>query len=240
MSTKLAIILAAGLAGTLASASNAAMIDLTIPNNSGTINGAVFFTNDDRATGTGVYIPFVRIQANETEHGYNTSGSPVPFDGKVGTWTHDLQISQLLTRMEDGVLYYDFRLDINQNLGSDHNLLSLDQVRIFTSPVGSQTTTNVSSLGTERYNMDAGGDSWVKLDYELQAGSGQGDMTMMIPVSYFAGASSDDYVYVYSVFGENYASNDGFEEWAIRGVVPTPGPLVVASIGALLIARRRR
>jgi hypothetical protein len=60
-------------------------------------------------------------------------------------------------------------------------------------------------------------------------------------VSVFAGAAPTDYVYLYSAFGANESSGAGFEEWAIRGVqIPAPGPVVVAGLGMLLIAKRRR
>src|SRR5262249_18509056 len=134
---------------------------------------------------------------------------------------------------------YEFWLDINQNNGNDSNLLSLDRVQIYTSTVASQTTTNVSSLGALRYNMDQGGDNAIKMDYNLAAGSGQGDIRMYIPVSYFLGSLPTDYLYLYSEFGEGFRSNDGYEEWAVNSAA-VPGPGGLAVLGIAVAARRRR
>ncbi|HYE63596.1 MAG TPA: hypothetical protein VD997_16515 [Phycisphaerales bacterium] len=225
----------------LAGAAEGAIIDLTTPNSSGMLNGAVFQHNTEQAAGTGIYEPFVRIRMNGFEEGYNTSNNDLPFDELAGIWTRDIQVQDLLTVERDGITYYDFRLDINESRGGTQSLLSLDEIQIYTSPIGSQNTTNVASLGTLRYDLDAGGDNWVKLEYELNAGSGVGDMTLLVPVTAFAGAAPSDYVYLYSAFGTNHSSSAGFEEWAIRGVpIPAPGPLVVASLGLVLITKRRR
>ncbi|MHC4329244.1 MAG: hypothetical protein ACYSWW_14110, partial [Planctomycetota bacterium] len=97
-------------------------------------------------------------------------------------------------------------------------------------------------LGTLIYDMDAGDDEWILLDYKLNHGSGSGDMLAYIPDSLFVGG---DYVYLYSRFGENHASNAGFEEWAIRigeplPVIPSPASIVLGSIGIGLVGWLRR
>jgi hypothetical protein len=228
----LAVLLAAGSA-------QGAIIDLTQPHSSGAVNGSIFESADFRPAGTGYIDSFVRVQANGVEQGYNTSGTPHPFDEKGGNFTRNLRLGDVGTVTVSGNTYYEFRLDINESNGGGKNLLSLDSVQIYTSPVGSQTTTNVSSLGALRYDLDAGGDSWIKMDYNLNSGSGQGDMAMLVPVSKFAGAAASDFVYLYSKFGVNYSADAGFEEWAVR-TIPAPGPVVVAGIGAMLMVGRRR
>ena len=232
---------AIGLAGA-AGLAQGAMIDLTTAGSSGVINGARFSTNEQQPTGTGVFNPFVRLQMNGFEQGYNTSGSSLPFDEKPGIWTHDLRLSEIGTTVVDGVEHYEFRLDINQSNGGPNRFLSLDKVQIYTSGIGSQTTTNVASLGTLRYDLDAGGDNWVKLDYSLGHGSGSGDMTMLVPVSNFSGADTDAFVYLYSAFGTHHSANAGFEEWAAKPatLIPTPGTIVCALFGAALLKRRQR
>jgi len=135
---------------------------------------------------------------------------------------------------------YEFRLDSNEENGASKSLISLDRLQIFTSAIGSQTTSDVASLGTQRYDMDFGGDNWVKIDSELNAGSGRGDMRVFVPVSFFAGSSPDDFVYLYSYFGTNYASGDGFEEWDAV-LVPSPGgALALGGVGVLTLVRRKR
>ena len=71
-------------------------------------------------------------------------------------------------------------LDVNEPGGSK-SLISLDQLQFYTSKVGSQTTSNVGSLGTLRYTFSSG-DS-VILDASRNHGSGSGDMYAYIPTS---------------------------------------------------------
>jgi hypothetical protein len=232
-----------------ASTGQATVVDLTTAHSSGFINGARFATADFQAAGTGVIDSFVRIQHNGTEQGYNTSGRPCAFDENTsGNYTRDLRLSEIpiVTIAGQSGSFYEFILDINQQ--NSNPLLSLDQVKIFTSTVGSQTTTNVTSLGSLRYNMDGvpAGDSTVELNYALANGSGQGDMVMDIPVSDFNGALPTDFVYLYSQFGQPNSTNDGFEEWAIRTnnpVNPVPLPAAagmgLAGLTGLVLVRRR-
>jgi len=208
--------LTAGAAG-----ARADIVDLT-QNQTGTLNGALFQRTDFRPTGTGVINSFVRLQTNNTvEQGYNTSGRPLPFDeNNSPNFTRNLTFGEVPTVNVNGTDYKAFLLDINQTGSSP--LLSLDQVKIFASGTGSQTTTNVNSLGTLRYDLDAGGDNFVKLDYSLNTGSGSGDMFMLVPVSAFGNTGANEFVYLFSRFGDNNANNAGFEEWAIVSPVPLP------------------
>jgi hypothetical protein len=237
------LLLFAGCSAALAAAplAGAAIIDLTQAGSSAMVGGATFATSDLHSTGTGVIEPFVRIQNNGFEQGYNTSASSVPFDEKPGQWTHDLRISDLVMREIGGVLTFEFILDINQVRSGNGRLLSLDAVQVYTSSTPSQNTTNVASLGTLHYDLDATEENHVLLDYMLNEGSGGGDMTLFLPIAWFSTATSDDYLYLYSAFGTHSAANAGFEEWALRRVeVPAPGPLSLFAAGVMLILRRSR
>ena len=196
----------------------AAVVDLTSGSGSGTINGAVFEFGQGKG-GTGVFEPFVRLQATGTEEGYNTDESNVPFDEKTGSWTHDIRLNQIAALNIDGNDWYAFQLDINESGGSS-SFLSLDEVQIYTSLTRNKNTTVLASLGTLRYDMDGNGESYVLLDASKSSGSGVADMTVLVPVSAFAGAAGTDFIYLYSFFGEqgtldgnDYSSDDGFEEW---------------------------
>lgn len=230
-----------------ASTADAVVIDL-VYGNTGTSNGTIYNWVDQQSTGTGVIEPFLRIQRNGTEQGYNNSCcTNDPWDTKSGIWTHDLLLSDLVTKIINGVGYYEFLLDINQNRGGDgqNQLLSLNNVQIFTR-VGAISTApdDFSQLGTLRYNNDVGVDTTVELDYGRNPGSGAGDMLMYIPVSFFALASATDYVYFYSSFGIPHGTNDGFEEWALlakpRGTAPEPASLSLVGLGLALAAWRMR
>jgi hypothetical protein len=175
------------------------IVDL-IHGDSGSINGALFDFTTAQPIGTGVIQPFLRVQADGVEHGYNTSGAPVPFDDKVGPWTHDLTFADpRSTSVTVGnTNYFKLLLDINEPGGS-RSTISLDQLQFYTSSTGSQTTKDVSSLGTLRYSFSPG--DAVDIDASRNHGSGSGDMYAYIPASAFAGTSSSDFVYLYCHFG---------------------------------------
>jgi hypothetical protein len=243
MNRRVAVAAIAALAG-LAGSAQAVIIDLTNPiPQSIAHNGALWENSAFRSAGTGVINSFVRIQANGTEQGYNTSGRPVPFDELTSAnFTRDLTFGEVPVRVIGGVAYKEFMLDINQSPGGGNNLLSLDKVQIYTSATGGATTTTLASLGALVFDLDAGGDSYVKLDYNLASGSGQGDMRMLVPVSAFGAATSSTFIYLYSFFGTNFTSNDGFEEWAIQtDIVPLPAAVWAGAgcLAGLALLRRR-
>jgi len=219
-----------------ATGAHATVVDL-INGNSGTItNGygtAIFQFTAPQPTGTGIIQPFLRLQADGTEQGYNTSGNPVPFDDKNGPWTHNLTFADLMTTAVtiNGQNYFKLLLDINQTGVSP--LLSLDKLQFYTSATGSLKTTDLSLLGNLRYSFSAG--DAVLMDYSRNNGSGSGDMFAYIPVSAFAGTASSDFVYMYCAFGGTYSTNDGFEEWALV-VNPIPEASTFFPIIGLLAA----
>jgi hypothetical protein len=225
------MLVAAGVLFATTSA-QATIVDL-IHGDSGTINGAQFDWTPEQPTGTGNIQPFLRVQANGVEQGYNTSGTPVPFDDKVGPWTHDVTFANLqaTTVIVGNTSYFKLLLDINQS--GSHPLLSLDQLQFYTSPTGSQTTTNVSALGTLRYSFSPG--DAVYLDASRNHGSGSGDMFAYLPTSAFAGTNSSDFVYLYSHFGNTYLSNGGFEEWSLV-VNPVPEASTFFPVIGLIVA----
>jgi hypothetical protein len=200
---------------TLSVSAKGEVVDLTGTNNTGRINRAEFDWTPEQPTGTGLIQPFVRVQANATEEGYNTSGG-TPFDEKSGPWTHDLQVSDLKLVQIGRISYYEFLLDINEP-GGGKSLVSLDRLEFYTSTIPSQVTTDVSSLGILRWSLDYREDSYILLDAARNHGSGSGDMYAYIPVTAFAGALPSDYVYMYVRFGDQVGatSEGGFEEWAI-------------------------
>jgi len=208
--------------------------------------GALWSTTDTQPTGSGVIDSFVRIgpTGNDVIDGMNTSARPLLNDEKTDlTFTHDVQKSDIpivklptLGGAGSNTDYYQFLLDINQT-GSDP-LLSMSQVKICT---GTQSMASVvdNCAGTLRYNMDdpvAGtGDQGnnVLMNYNLNHGSGSGDLFMYIPTSYFStNGPSNKYLYLWSQFGlpSPYENNDGYEEWAVKANLGSPTPFNVDSV----------
>ncbi len=218
-----------------ASSAQATIVDLISGDGPGTINGAMFEWVSSQSTGTGVITPFLRVQADGTEQGYNTSNPSPPFDDKTGVFTRDITFADLITTEVTigGQNYFKILLDVNQSGSGNATFISLDSLQFYTSPTGSQNTTTVSSLGTLRYSFSAPDAVW--LDASRNPGSGAGDMFAFIPVSDFAGTALTDFVYLYCHFGDTYGSNDGFEEWSLV-VNPIPEASAFFPIVGLLAA----
>jgi hypothetical protein len=227
-------------------------LDLTTAGSSGYIDGAYFEQVDPQPTGSGVIDPFVRLSTNEDiSEGYNTDARPLEFDeNNSPQFTRSLLLEDIRTVSldyvplvcKDETLYREFLLDINQKGTTEGRFLSLDTIEIYLA--GSGDLTGYPDLGELIYDLDATGDNWIWLDYKLNRGSGSGDMLAYIPDSLFD-ESYGSYVYLYSMFGENYPNNAGFEEWAVRSGeplprIPAPGAVVLASMGACLVGWLRR
>ncbi len=240
------ILTASGLLAVLVNAPvMATSLDLTA-GGSGSLNTAFFTTTEIQPTGSGVIDPFVRISGNGTvTEGYNASARPVMPDVNTSpTFTHDIQLSNIgqvvdPTGAPPGT-YFEFLLDINQQGASP--LLSLDSLILYTSATAltsADTLADLTSGATERYNLGAGNE--VLLNYNLNSGSGSGDLFVYVPISAFAGASIGDFLYLYSMFGAKggaYAENDGYEEWATRTTNPVnipDGGTTAALIGLGLV-----
>jgi hypothetical protein len=215
-----------------------------------TYQGAIFSQTSLQPAGTGVFDPFVRIQMNGTEAGYNTDARPVEFQTKdQNQWTHSLPLNSLSAVTINGTQYYQFTLDINEKGTTTGAKLSMDQFQIYLGNSGSLTGFN-SGFGSNSvlvYDIDAGSknNTTVNLNAKLNPpGSGVADLNVYVPVSLFSAASQYSYVYLYSSFGSPYKSDAGFEEWAALGgasgsnptpppnSVPAPAGLVLGLIGA--------
>lgn len=214
----------------------ATLVDLTTVGASGSINGAMFQQdNFELSTGTGVFEPFVRIQAKQSEAGYNTDGE-LEFDTKASLWTHSILLGEIPTVGDDD--YYEVRLDINESAKRPY--ISLEALKIHLADTGDLTNYNTNpDFGPPLYDLDTGGDNTVLLDYSLATGSGSGDMTVLIPVSAL-GTDGSKYFYLYSEFTGTPGTSAGFEEWGIFETSNTPEPqaLCLLGLGALLLRKR--
>jgi hypothetical protein len=160
----------------------------------GDVGGAAIFSDHwEQPTGTGVFDPFLTVEANGpsatnskvVEQGYNTDGhSHLYLDQQRPEWNTYLKFKDLADINIDGNKYYGFILDSNEPGGTDKdpkNLISIDNIRIYTSP--SDTTggvqnnvDNLNNLGKLRWALNdptkTGGDfniqNWIKLDSEQE------------------------------------------------------------------------
>ena len=232
----------------VASAQAAVEYDLTYQGAVKTVNGAIFMQWDEpKPMGTGVIDAFVAIQGTtgESQHGYNTDGA-VEFDTVSGGHTHALLLSDIPIVTLGGTNYREFLLDINQN--PTHNILSLDELTFYQAATGTLTgylpdfvTRNSTNpaFGAPIYDLDAGGDNYVKLDDSFGAGSGKGDMLLFVPNSVFG---AGNYIYLYSMCGDTINGADGFEEWAVGNggtVIPEPATMLLLGLGAVLLRKKK-
>jgi hypothetical protein len=236
---------------TWGTAGYAGEIDLTgtppPPPSAQTVNSAIFqLFEAGGSSGTGVLEPFLRLQANGTEEGYNVDhalAGSMP-DVKTGSWTHDFQLSYLSNQIVGIVqpdntvkLYYQFLLDYAEN----DDLLSIDEIQIYTGPKitsGGNTLTTITGDAsyTLRYDLDAGGDNWIKLNDPTDSGNGTANLIFLVPLDNFTGASMTDYVYFYTSMGNTYSTSSSFEEWGVlKGGVPEVPEPASMLFGALLL-----
>jgi hypothetical protein len=122
-----------------------------------------------------------------------------------------------------GSNYRVFLLDINQKASSP--LLSLDQLQIFVGASGNLTGYSSRALAglpaIFDLNPDGSNTNWVELNGRLNQGLGKSDLALLVPDSLLAtaasnlGAASPD-VYIFSRFGDHFATNGGFEQWGVQ------------------------
>jgi hypothetical protein len=198
-----------------------------------TIYGKAWFTTQfTKTAGTGALNPFLSIQADGTEQGFNVDSGDL--DTKRNPqYTKTQRVADLQAVTVGGMQYYAFLIDANESGGSK-DPLSLDSLKIYTSGGSQSALTSLAaldSLGTLRF--DLGGNASI-LYSDVNSGSGQGDLGIFIPVSALLGVSLDDYFYMYQQFSQ---SDGGYEETREAGditFVPVPETSVLPPMLAML------
>jgi hypothetical protein len=210
----------------------ATLLDLTAAGSFGQIGDGVFAQYSGKSS-----VPtdtFVSIDSTGTEQGYNTDNVN-QFDE---TASHSIRVSDLPVVQISGTDYVEFVLDAQEGNSKKASPLSLDDVAVFVGPVGNLTTFSAlpgGGLGLNglpaKYQMDATADNGVLLDAKLGGKSGA-DMLFYLPKSLLVlEGTSDPYVYLYSRFGVDGASDGKAESWQ-HGVGGSAAPSVAASIDA--------
>jgi hypothetical protein len=241
------IVLGTMLLAFVAPAALAVPIDLTDDTNPATFSGitasdgSIWRVVIGAPTGTGVYEPFLRLQANGTEAGLNTdAANPGVYDDVGGIWTHSLMFGDLATVVKNSSDYYQFTFDINEPASGAPRFISLDVFQIYSGSIADATSTAGLTLLYDFGNSSPDGPP-VLLDYTLaSSGSGNDDIEVLIP--YFS-EDPASYFYLYVEFGgegdqgdRDYRSQDGFEEVrALLGTPLVPEPLTMLLLGVGLI-----
>ncbi len=118
-------------------------------------------------TGTGVFNPFLTLDANgqtstgnkNIESAYNSDGhNALYLDGLRPNWNTSLRFGDLATVQISNVNYFAFILDANEP-GSAKSVISVDNIRIYTSATDNTASvqnniTNLNNLGTLRWAMN--------------------------------------------------------------------------------------
>lgn len=181
---------------------------------------------NNESSGTGIFDPFVRLQGDPTEKGYNTDGA-VAFETKTGRWTHAIKAQAIPVVDCDGdgsgtATCWELFVDINESNTAKY--ISLNEVEVwFTDDpdlVGYLDPGGFPTGATQVYDFTG-----EILIHDVNQGSGRGDLRYLIPLADIDPFDSDTYFVLYSKWGtstavpddgKTYASEGGFEEWKVR------------------------
>jgi hypothetical protein len=232
---------AAGMSGV---AMGGVVVDLTTPGSSGFVRGALYMSVDTEGVGDPVS-SFLRFRTDLTSpQGYNSSARPLRFnEDDQGDYTRNLRVSELPMFNIGGVDYFEFLFNANEPDGQGVDRVSINQMNIYTGPIGDKRTNSISSLGTLRYSLDATGDDNTIIVRDANSGENAMDARILVPVAMFGDASPDDYVYLFARIGDTATAQGSYEEFGVRVlpvVIPLPSAAGLGMAGLAGLAFRRR
>ena len=181
-----------------------------------------------QSSGTGIFDPFLRLQADPTEQGFNTDAK-VTLDAKPGPWTKAILVSAIPVVSCDGSgsgpTCWELFVDINENNSAKR--VSLNKVEIYFTDAAKLT--GYSGFATPPGNFHElqyafSGDILIN---DVNEGSGRGDLRYLVPLANIPTPPAGTYFVLYSQWGTTsgtdgvngtggYASDGGFEEWKVR------------------------
>lgn len=214
-------------------------LDIQVPNESTSLmaptsDGAqVTYVGDNDvnlgSSGTGVFEPFVRLQASGSEQGYNTDNGSLQFDETPGTWTHSMLVSDIPVVTVGGQRYWELWNDINESNSTPHIDLTDLEIYFASNPSITGYPFNTTAANTATPVYDFSGD--IKMN-DVNSGSGRGDLKYLVPLNNISIPSSCSYknpacatqFVLYSKWGssasapgaDTYATDGGFEEWKVK------------------------
>jgi len=233
-------------------------------------SGATYSLTATQPAGSGVFMPFMRIERTGTSQGYNSSlnnGPSATMDliNLPGNSSSTLVMNNIVTDNNRLML----TLDYNEQGAAGKSLITLEDLVLVVSTDPNKTgpsgpsnkeawsIQNVPLTGGDQVIYDMASSLYAGNNFKIQlnadnnpangnGGSGTADLNVSLDLSRIPGIASliDDshYLYVYSRFSGTGA---GFEEWNSfeklnGGNVPEPASLAVLTIGALGLLARRR
>src|SRR5262245_4480452 len=226
------------------------MADIDLTTGSITIGDATFSKTTPIGAGTGNYDPFLTTQDGNANgqtndgvaEGFNHDQTPIL--DTDDTRTYSLKLSDMPTELINGVAYYEFRVDLNENNSAAGKLVSLNEFKLYTSASPAtladfdNTTDELGAGFTKVYDLDAEGDKTLILKDD-NSGSGTDDYSVLIKASAFGNVDpAQTYVTLYVNMGSQSAPEDGgFEEWTTGGVadsnIDTSAPTQTVTISSI-------
>jgi len=206
----------------------------------GWANGAFFrrpLDADDSGSGSGVFRDLYRVDSNSgSESGYNRDGV---MDASVPQGFDPVITVGDLVEDSTGTAYV-FVIDTNEPGNAIQQYVSLDDFKIYLgasippSPLPQTLGELGAELGIPVYDLrESGQDNHLLLDYSLYHGSGEMDMFVFVPKTYFDGAAADQQVYVYTEFGA-WTGAPGFDPAAGPEQVSMPGKSISGTVDPLI------
>jgi hypothetical protein len=235
------VILLGGATIAMALLSDSGTVDVRVTDNTTSVvdettaEGAYvsYFGDKDNTfgpAGTGTFEPFVRLQADGTESGYNTNGT-LQFDTKGGTWTKAIKVSSIPQRPCPSGMCFELFNDINESNAQQgaKGRISLNEVEVWYTDDANLTGYPFAGDPDTTLEYDFSGDILIN---DVNQGSGRGDLRYLIPIGGDVTVPADcdygnpacaTYFVLYSewgttglALGDDFATDGGFEEWKVK------------------------
>jgi uncharacterized repeat protein (TIGR01451 family) len=182
-----------------------------------------------QSSGTGLFDPFLRLQADPNEQGFNTDAKAT-LDAKPGPWTKAILVSAIpvvaCNRFTgDTARCWELFVDINEN--NTAKRVSLNKVEIYFTDA--QKLTGYPGFATPTGNTHAlqyafSGNILIN---DVNEGSGRGDLRYLVPLADIPTPAAGTWFVLYSQWGTTsgtageegtgaYTSDGGFEEWKVK------------------------
>jgi hypothetical protein len=204
------------------------------------VDGSIWNVLKTDPTGTGVYKPFLGLQAGRTgvQIGLNTDETAQVYDDT--RQNTDFTRAVLWSELDHQDGFYVFTFDLDEPLNGKDDWLSIDVLRLYS---GADAMANSITGLDKNWELDC----TVLMDQNLSS-SGNGADDVLVKIPYFV--PTDEWMYLYVEMGKtdledgrNFGGANGFEEVRARlgsTQVPEPATLILLGLGLLGIAGIRR